>query len=409
MWFVFIAGALSADLSGYTDVQGRWVSGVEGTPWMAIQRFRPSLEAEPEPWIRLHVTVEATFWEGRDEALEAYAVVEEELGTILETSGCPLTEPESGIQDISEVLGVERLYADFYTSFADIRVGRQALNWGSALGLNPTDLFAEVLVAEPWRERRGVNAIRANFPVGDRHQVVAVVALDDDFQEGRIGLRPTFNFLETDFSLVASADTEGEVFTGLDLKGQLGVGWWLEGGVVLQEALEPQVSVGLDYSFALLDGLQLAVQYSYDATGVEDPFFYQLSDRGQLLLPLPQCEGIEELQSLTAEDREQRFTIGQHYGMGVGRLSLNESWEVSATVLTNLEDQSTLAIPGLTWRPGARWTVDGGAQLLLGDGEFSPTDQMTLVSFGEGLQAVDLDLSGLVPEWVAYVYARYAL
>ena len=408
MWILFLTSAWGADVSGYAEMQGRWVFGVEGTPWQATQRFRPGLEAEPAAWVRLYVTVEASYWEGRDEALEAYAIVEEEVGTVLETSGCPLTEPESGIHDIDEVLGVERLYADFYTSFADIRVGRQALNWGSALGLNPTDLFAEVLVAEPWRERRGVNAIRANFPVGDRHQVVAVVAIDDDFREGRIGLRPTVNFLETDFSLVASADTEGEIFTGLDLKGQLGVGWWLEGGVVLEEVLEPVVSVGLDYSFALLDGLQLALQYSYDATGVEDPFFYQLSDRGQLLLPLPECEGIEELQALT-EDREQRFTIGQHYGMGVGRLSLNESWQVSATMLTNLEDQSTLAIPGLTWSPGDRWTVDGGAQLLLGEGEFSPTDQMTTVSFGEGLSAVDLDLGGLVPEWVAYVYARYAL
>jgi hypothetical protein len=408
MWILFLTSAWGADVSGYAEMQGRWVSGVEGTPWQATQRFRPSLEAEAASWVRLHVTVEATYWEGRDEALEAYALVEEEVGTVLETSGCPLTEPESGIHDIDEVLGVERLYADFYTSFADIRVGRQALNWGSALGLNPTDLFAEVLVAEPWRERRGVNAIRANFPVGDRHQVVAVVAIDDDFREGRIGLRPTVNFLETDISLVASADTEGEIFTGLDLKGQLGVGWWLEGGVVLEEELEPQVAAGLDYSFALMDGLQLALQYSYDATGVEDPFFYQLSDRGQLLLPLPECDAIEELQALTG-DREQRFTIGQHYGMGVGQLSLNESWQVSATVLTNLEDQSTLAIPGLTWSPGDRWTVDGGAQLLLGEGEFSPTDQMTTVSFGEGFSAVDLDLGGLVPEWVAYVYARYAL
>ena len=172
MWILFLTSAWGADVSGYAEMQGRWVSGVEGTPWQATQRFRPSLEAEAASWVRLHVTVEATYWEGRDEALEAYALVEEEVGTVLETSGCPLTEPESGIHDIDEVLGVERLYADFYTSFADIRVGRQALNWGSALGLNPTDLFAEVLVAEPWRERRGVNAIRANFPVGDRHQVV---------------------------------------------------------------------------------------------------------------------------------------------------------------------------------------------------------------------------------------------
>ena len=77
------------------------------------------------------------------------------------------------IQGSWSYLDVDRLYLDWYTGPVDVRVGRQALTWGSARFLNPTDPFPEVLFAEPWRPRRGVNAIRAHIPFGERRDATA--------------------------------------------------------------------------------------------------------------------------------------------------------------------------------------------------------------------------------------------
>ena len=409
MLTLFIASSFASEITGYSEFRASYSADVDGTPWSVVERFRPTLEAELNDRMSLSVTVEANMSHGRWDAYEAWALVDYEIGSILDNAGCGFPEPKDRYSSIDDILGVERLFLDIYTDIADIRVGRQALNWGSAQMLNPTDLFAEVLVAEPWKERSGVNAVRANVSLGEV-QVAAVAAIDDSLSTAQFGLRPTINIMQTDVSPVASIDSEGENFVGLDLRGQMGVGWWLEGGSALgaDEGLLPKVSVGADYSFDILQGLMFGAQYTYDATGVEDPRYYQLSDRGVSMVPVPDCDAAAEMFA-NVEGGDPRFTIGQHYGLGWARLTINDEWGFTATGLTNLQDYSTLLIPNLAWTPGGNWSVNAGAQLLLGEGEFSPTVHMTNVTFGEGASGATVDFDGVIPTWSAFVWARYSI
>jgi len=409
MLTLFIASAFASEITGYSEFRATYSADVDGEAWSVVERFRPTIEAELSEMISLSVTVEANMSQGRWEQYEAWALVDYEIGSILENAGCGFSEPTDRYSSIDDILGVERLFMDLYTDFADIRIGRQALNWGSAQMLNPTDLFAEVLVAEPWKERSGVNAIRANLSVGEA-QVAAVAAIDDSLSKAQFGLRPTINVLQTDVSPVASIDSDGESFAGLDLRGQLGVGWWVEGGTELgaDEGLLPEISVGIDYSFDIFDGLLFGAQYTYDATGGADPRYYELSDRGVSLVPVPDCDAAAELFA-NVEGGEPRFTIGQHYGLGWARLVINDEWGFTATGLTNLQDYSSLVIPNLAWTPGGNWSVNAGAQLLLGEGEFSPTVHMTNVTFGEGASGATVDFDGVIPTWSAFVWGRYSI
>lgn len=405
MWLALVPAALAQELSGFAEARVQLSGGLEGKPWQTVQVLRPAFDVEPHPRVRLHTTVQASLVQGRYPVEEGYAVIEEQLGSALEYAGCSLDAPDR-YSSADDVLLIDRFYVDLYGKRADLRVGRQAINWGSALFLNPTDLFAEVLVNEPWRQRAGVDGARLTVPVGDRAQLVGVGGISRDLNSGRAGLKATVNALGTDFSAlgaVISDFDDSELFVGFDVKGTAVVGFWAEGRTSLNEPALV-VSTGLDYSFDLLDQVYVAAQYTYDGTGLEDPALYTLEARGGGTV-LPDCaqEALaeEELQPTAA-----RFTLGRHYGLVTAQVSAWEDWGLSLAALMNLQDRSTVLIPNVSWRPGGAWNLNLGAQIPLGEGEFSPGAALTTLPLG---QAGSLDLSGLFPEWTAFAWARYSL
>ena len=408
MWWLATAGLVALDTGGYLEVRTQVASGVEGEPLLVTERFRPSLESKPWERVEIHATVEAALAQGRDESVAAWELVNEAVGDLLEVGGCSLPAPAPRVESMDDVLSVERLFVDLYLPAVDVRVGRQALNWGSALVLNPTDLFGEVLLSEPWRERAGVDAARATVPIGESHQVVGVAAVERDLESGRFGLRPTVSLWETDVAGVGVLDTEGEAFLGVDLRGQVEAGWWLEGGVHMWEEPTPELSVGLDYSLPVDSRLFFALQYTYDGTGVA-PGDYSLSSRG-MVVETPDCTGASmSLEVGLPEEVEPRFTLGRHYGLVTTRFYPGDVWGVQAMALMNLEDLSALVVPTVSWTPGERWSLHGGAQLMVGEGELAPGPDLTTLTIGEEGSPVEIDFGGLVPSAVGFLYARVAL
>src|SRR5262249_29606227 len=152
------------------------------------------------------------------------------LGPLLDLTDFPQqVDRDTRIHGVADYLEVDRLYLDWYTNRLDLRVGRQALTWGSARFFNPTDPFPEVLFAEPWRPRRGVNAARAIVPFGEMRDFTGIVAIDDTLQKVRAAGRVRVNWKGTDFALVGAwRGDASNGLVGLDLRGTLVVGWWIE-------------------------------------------------------------------------------------------------------------------------------------------------------------------------------------
>lgn len=414
MLLLGLTWAHAAEVTGYVEGRASYQHGVDGTPWETVERIRPTFEGALHERVDLVVTPQVMLIQGRDPVEEGYRLLDEQVGAILETAGCSLDAPDR-YDSADDVLSVERLYLDVYHPRIDVRVGRQALNWGSAQFFNPTDLFSQNLLATPWQERAGVDAVRTTLPFGERHQVVAVAALDRSLDSGRFGVRPTFNVASTDISpvvgYVSAADDFGGGMpsVGLDLRGQLVVGWWVEAATDLdgaaieadgREGLAPRLSVGLDYSLPVLDSFLIVGQYSYDATGAEDPALYSLLDRG-LTVATPSCLPADAF----PPPGEPRFTIGRHYALLAVRAVGFDNWTLSASGLMNLQDRSTLVVPSLAWAPGERWTATVGGNVGVGEGEFVPTASMTQFDYG----ILSLDGSGFVPRWSGYATVRFSL
>jgi hypothetical protein len=402
------APAPVAEVAGYAEVRGQALAGVDGVPVEAVERLRPTFSARFGERLLLSTTVELGFAEGRRTADELERTLENAgLTPLLSASGCSFLEPENpflGVSEASDYLGVERLYLDAYLPFADVRVGRQAIHWGSALLVNPTDPLPEVLLTEPWRERAGVNAARVTVPFGDLAQVQAVAASDDAFTASRLAVRASANVIGADIAASGSwLPTEEAGLVGLDIKGTAGVGYWVEAALHVDDEVYEEVAVGVDYSFPVLEQLLVSAQYyrngaEADTTG--------LAALDTVATGLTCTEGSELFAPTSADPFASSFQ-GHDYALLSVAVGITPAVAGSALWLQNLDDGSALVVPTLSWAPPGRFEVAAAAQIPLstwGDGgELHPSEESLFLA----LPGADpVSFAGLVPEATFTVWSR---
>ncbi|MFT5682095.1 MAG: hypothetical protein ACI8RZ_003013 [Myxococcota bacterium] len=412
------AGFDAVSLRGYVEVRGSYTDA-DSTHWALTERIRPQLRVDLHERITLKTTFEARLDQGRyatGELLELMRpTIEGSLGGL--SGGGPSLEEvveecawdvdvNRTYDEIGDVASIERLFLDVKLPAADIRVGRQPVNWGSALFFNPTDIFSQVLLTEPWQERAGVDAARVNVPIGDEAQITGLVAALDDYQTFRGGLRGSVHVGATDIAVIGSSDGESW-FAGLDAKGDFEVGWWVEGGfqgdLTGTDEGAMKVAAGVDYSFNVMEHLYVATQVYHDGSG-QIPALYDWSSRQDpTLASLSTCAAYPEIEDYLPEvPDEYRLTLGQWYGLLVAQLGATEDLTITATTALNLADQTGLLFPTAAYNIGSRVTLNGGVQYLFGgEGEFQPPDYQ--------LMAGEVDISSLYPTWTAMAWARVSL
>jgi hypothetical protein len=416
---------MDAEVAGYAEIRALYQVEVEGTPWLLVERVRPTLEISPDDRVRAFVAVEGALAQGRDTA--------DELAKYLE--GTPVGDriaefctevPTYHFDDVHGYLTVERAYVDWTSAKVDVRAGRQAVNWGSALVFNPTDLFSDVVASEPWRERRGVNAVRVSVAPNESWELLGLFAADDDlspfedpdefpaFEQLPLatGAKVTLHKWQVDWSAVAAYRPDGPWFVGGDVRGTLGVGFWAEGGWHGdQDGVNPEgveVVAGVDYSLPLLDRVYLAAEYRYDGTGEADPDAYDFGLRGGTSIEAPfDCPFATNGDNVdtTEEQPLARTTLGQHYVDVIANVRFLDDWGVGGTAIINVADGTGLLVPDVSLNLGDRWAVHVGAQIPLGeDGEFVPPKEVFDLNIGDASDNV----SNFVPAATLNAWARYS-
>ena len=425
---------------GYLEVRFSFTDA-DGTPWQLTERLRPTGAVQITDRISLEATVEAQVQQGRHLPDEARAVLEkgvidgsgfESLDDALEYVSCSL-DTTRRYDQVGDVASVERLHLDLQYPQVDLRLGRQGVSWGSARVVNPTDVFAEYILAEPWRERAGVDAARATVPLGERALITAVGGFDDlpaelretkddslpeDWQAvgWKAGLRGTVSRGPVDVSMVAFEHRSGQQhreLVGLDVRGDHELGWWVEGAwdgsLKTSDATwkgDVKVAAGVDYSFLIAQGLVVAAQVFYDGSGAspEDMDYQARTSQGVDYefdcedgipdeLPVPDA-------TLSSPVQPYRATYGRVYGLLQARQTVTTDWLIEATALVNLEDATGLLFPSTSVYLGRFVTLSAGAQVLVGkDGEFHPPE--------ESLVDGSFDFNPLVPRWTALTWGRF--
>lgn len=418
-WLSVIAvAALAQEGSSYAEVRGEALFGVEGPNYTFDEVLRPSFERRLSDHFAVGATVEAAFHQGRDQQAELERILgDSDFASVIDLLGCSWEGRSTGpfgVDDIGDALSVPRLYADYYGRHADLRVGRQAISWGSAIIVHPADPFPQVTALSPWANRDPVNAARLTVPLGEVAEVQGVAALDDTLRYLTGAGRATAHLGSVDLSFDGAwRQSAHNGLVGVDVKGTAGVGYWTEAALHVGAERDPYVdlAVGADYSFDLLSGLVVQAQYYHHGSGGSEPRSYDLTEyAGELSGPT--CETEEATASLAIGDEEdfEPLFVGRHYLHLQGQLELSEAFAVRLGSIWNLGDGSGVAIPWLSLRPTGRLELATSAQLpfrVWGDeGEFYPSHEM--LSYVEpspvgGLLQADLDPLVAAVTWTTWV------
>jgi len=319
---------------GFGEVRGSTFELGERTHYALSELVRTDLNLQLSDRLLFSATVEGGFTQERMRDVSHSASMRTSSGRFLE---------------------LERFFMDAYFSWVDLRFGKQAVHWGSAFLVNPTDPFPELLETEPWRSRSGINAARGTVRFGNGHQNQVLVGMDDDFRYWLAANRTTFRMGPADLSVSGGWREETESgLVGLDLRGNYEIGYWIEGGMHLDGSkAREEIAIGADYSFAFFDNLVIIAQYYRNNT-------VSVSDHDS-------DDERDFSAGVTSNGNTSRATpVGRDFGICSIAVSVTPDFSISCMFIQRLQHSNRLVVPVVTFTPGNRWELSAAAQLHSG-------------------------------------------
>ena len=274
----------------------------------------------------------------------------------------------------------DRLYVGWEGERLEIGVGRQAVSWGTALFLTPSDPFTPFNPVDPFREfRAGVDAARLRFFPSALSEVDLVVRPTRS-SAGEEVVTALIRGLTTARNWELSAwggIVYGDPAAALGAAGSVG-GWAVRGEAVLRQLPDRVVlrgTLGLDRRLQVGGrDLTLAVEYQRDGLGADGPDAYPATLRSATFL------------------RGEHQVLGRDEMVVRASCQLHPLWSLSGLALWNLNDLSATTGTSVAYSASNDWAVTTGAFLGLGDDD--ATDARPLPSeYGSAGLSVYLSLS----------------
>jgi len=266
---------------------------------------------------------------------------------------------KDGIESFAVFQNLDRIVISIATEPADIYIGRQAVAWGSARVINPTDIIAPFSLQELDKEERvGVDAVRVRIPWGFMGEVDMgyVFGRDFYFKNSAFFLRAKNYIKKTDISLLLLGFRKNLLF-GLDVARSIGgAGFWLEGGYVIADVFMDRTSGEADDYFRLSTGLDYSfsgktygfIEYHFNSGGAGRPKNY-LTNLSNLAL----SEGAV-------------FLLGKQYLIPGINYQITPLINMTAEVMLNMSDWSLFTAPVVEYNLSQNVYISAGGFLGLG-------------------------------------------
>jgi hypothetical protein len=246
------------------------------------------------------------------------------------------------------------------TDNIDLRVGRQAISWGTTLFLTPADPFIPFVPADPFRLfRAGVDAIRLRiYPSALSSLDFVVRPTDTEMGEEVTALARGLTTWRNWELSAWGGSLYGDVSGAVGAVGAIG-SWALRGEAVIREYGETLVgrgTIGVD-RFFVVDGHDVSIQWEYQRDG----------------LGAAVSEDYLRLLYSRAFQRGEFQVFGRDETAVSGSFMINPLWTVAGLTLWNLNDGSMLVAPTVAYSAGDETAISAGLYFGFGDDEVSST------------------------------------
>lgn len=244
----------------------------------------------------------------------------------------------------------------------DLTLGRQAITFGAARIINPSDIFLPFDLRLLNTEYRvGVDAVRFQRQLGELGEldlgwIFAESNSDAVYLQGR------GNFGSSDISGILM-HFAGQTLAGAGLERALGnFGFWFEAAHSSGDSDYLRLSTGLDHAFSeTVFGL---VEYHYNGAGKDAPADY------------PETAGEVPYQAGGV------FLLGEHYLLASVSAQPGPLVTLSLQAIANLSDRSSLLHFSSSWSLGDDLFLDAGLQLYNGR-RFSRESEVLRSEYGD--------------------------
>jgi opacity protein-like surface antigen len=246
---------------------------------------------------------------------------------------------------------LDRMNVQFQLDSGDLTIGRQAITFGTARVINPTDVFLPFDVRTLNTEyRTGIDAVRFQKPIGQLGELDIGVVLGPDgkAENSSAFVQLLTNASGNDYQFTAMRFAEQNLL-GVGMLSALGsLGFWLEAAQVSGDDNYTRASIGVDYAFN--EDVFAMVEYHYNGAGSDDSNKYldQLND--------------------VAYNAGGVFLLGQNYLIPV------ISWQVSTLLSLSLQTLANLDDGSLFVSANADYSLSDNLYLGLGYHHFSGDD-----------------------------------
>jgi hypothetical protein len=271
---------------------------------------------------------------------------------------------------------LDRAMVTFHTRPADITIGRQAIAWGSARVINPTDVLAPFTFEDlDTEDRIGIDAVRTRIPLGALSEIDAgyIFGKNFEFKNSAFYSRTKFNVRHTDVALLMM-DFRENLLAGFDLARAIGsAGFWLETAYVFVDALAGydagrennyfRASSGLDYN--LTRKTYAFIEYHFNGAGASLPRDYL------------------NVFSKPAYTEGTDYLMGRHYLIPGVVYQLSPLITLTGQSLVNLADPSIYASPQAEYNIAPNIYIGAGAFIGLGGKPTAPGGETPLVLHSE--------------------------
>lgn len=266
--------------------------------------------------------------------------------------------PGDSVGSFSILHNLDRAELTINAGRFDLILGRQAVAWGSARTINPTDVVAPFDYTElDTEDRMGVDGVRVRTPLGFMGEIDAGYLFGKDFKfyQSAFFVRVKQYIARTDATILVIGFREN-ILVGIDLARSIGgAGAWFESGYVFDDALAEErrtdhqnyfsATIGMDYS--LTSTLYGFVEYHYNGPGGKAKDFPGNS-------------------STTAYTDGGVYLMGRHYLIPGAVWQITPLLSLGGEALTNLNDPSILIAPSLEYNFAENVYLSVGAFVGIG-------------------------------------------
>ncbi len=256
---------------------------------------------------------------------------------------------------------LDRAELEFKVSKVDIYVGRQAIAWGTARVVNPTDILTTFSYTSlDTEDRFGVDAIRARWAISFMSELDVGLVAGSDFEPKNSAafVRYKTYVAKTDLTWIIAGFRE-HLMAGFDLARSIGeAGGWLEVAQVWPKLLASnnnprpdsylRLSAGADYNLG--PNTYGFIEYHYNQAGTSDPAEYR------------------RLVSTPAYTDGAVYLLGEHYLTPGITHQITPLVTGTAEVLANLSDQSAYIALSIEYSIAENIYLQGGGYIGLGPG-----------------------------------------